>query len=44
MKNMNEMTKEELVVAARRYDKMQNEGGGGYNPYWTAYYKIIGQD
>jgi len=30
---MKNMTREELVKAARKYDQVQNEGAEGYNPY-----------
>jgi len=35
MKTMSEMSKEDLRKAARDYDRVQNEGGEGYNPYWA---------
>jgi hypothetical protein len=33
MKTATEMTNQELRDAARTYDKVNNEGGEGYNPY-----------
>jgi hypothetical protein len=30
---MKEMTREQLIEAARKYNMINNEGGQGYNPY-----------
>jgi len=32
---MKEMTREQVIEAGRKYDRTQNEGGEGYNPYWA---------
>lgn len=32
---MKEMTREQVIEAGRKYDRIHNEGGEGYNPYWA---------
>jgi len=32
---MKDMTREQIIAKGRSYDKIQNEGGEGYNPYWS---------
>jgi len=32
---MKNMTTKQIVKAGKEYDKINNEGGEGYNPYWT---------
>lgn len=33
--NMKELSREEIIKKGKEYDKIQNEGGEGYNPYWS---------
>ncbi len=32
---MENLTNQELIAKAKQYDHFQNEGGEGYNPYWS---------
>ena len=32
---MKEMTREQVIEAAKKYDRIHNEGAEGYNPYWS---------
>ena len=32
---MKELSREEIIKKGKEYDKVQNEGGEGYNPYWA---------
>ena len=30
------MTREQIIAKGKKYDKLNNEGGEGYNPFWAA--------
>ena len=30
------MTREQIIEKGKKYDRMNNEGGEGFNPYWAA--------
>ncbi len=32
---MKDMTREQIIKAGKKYDNLHNEGGEGYNPYWS---------
>ena len=32
---MKHMTREQLIEKGKKYDKFENEGGEGFNPYWS---------
>ena len=32
---MKDMTREQIITKGKAYDRFQNEGGEGYNPYWS---------
>ena len=32
---MKNMTREQIITKGKTYDRIQNEGGEGYNPYWS---------
>lgn len=34
--NTDHLSKAELAKEARKYDRINNDGGEGYNPYWDA--------